>query len=181
VSRARLALAMLGDVLEACAATAYTIVVTDDANARAIASRHGAGAIADPGGGQGKAVAAGLAMLESWPTLVVNSDLPCATAEDLAALLAAMPPGGLALVAAGDGTTNALALATPGLFEPLYGPDSATRFIERAEDLGAKVVAPEIPNLCEDVDTLEDLERVRAKVGPRTRSALASIAVGTRP
>ena len=57
--------------------------------------------------------------------LVVNADLPCAKARDLLTLLGALPEGGIALVEAADGTTNALALAAPHLFAPLYGPGSA--------------------------------------------------------
>ena len=50
------------------------------------------------------------------------------TARDLLALVGAIPEEGLALVAAADGTTNALGLANARLFEPRYGPGSATRF-----------------------------------------------------
>jgi len=79
--------------------------------------------------------------------LVVNADLPRATAADLESLAAAAP----ALVAAADGTTNALALTDPAAFEPLYGPGSAARF----EALGLRPV--DLPNLAADVDTLADV------------------------
>ena len=49
--------------------------------------------------------------------LVVNADLPCVTPAALRRLAAAGP----ALVAAADGTTNALSLPDPSSFEPLYG------------------------------------------------------------
>ena len=55
--------------------------------------------------------------------LVVNADLPAATASALRRLAEA----GLALVEAPDGTTNALSLPDPGLFAPLYGAGSAAR------------------------------------------------------
>ena len=94
---------------------------------------------------------------------IVNSDLPCVTAADLQQLSAAAP----ALVAADDGTTNALALRDARDFEPLYGAGSATRFEER---LGAKRL--DLPGLRDDVDTLDDLERVRDRVGKHTRAYL---------
>ena len=119
--RATLAHAMLEDVLVACRAVAGEVVVADE------------------DGGQGAAVEAALRRVEVGPILVVNADLPAAQARDLLALLGALPDGGLALVAAADGTTNALALAAPHLFAPLYGPGSAERFLARA---GSSLSAP---------------------------------------
>jgi 2-phospho-L-lactate guanylyltransferase (CobY/MobA/RfbA family) len=100
---------------------------------------------------------------------VVNADLPCATPRDLLTLFGALPPDGLALVPARDGTTNAVAFSSPTLFEPVYGPASAERFRRLAP---ATVV--DVPNLADDVDTIWDLVRVRDRVGRHTRAALAS-------
>ena len=47
------------------------------------------------------------------PILIVNADVPCVVPDDLRALLAATPAGGIALVEALDGTTNALGLSAP--------------------------------------------------------------------
>jgi 2-phospho-L-lactate guanylyltransferase (CobY/MobA/RfbA family) len=113
-------------------------------------------------GGQGAAVAAALADVEG-PVTIVNSDLPCATAAELAELTSAAP----ALVAADDGTTNALALQDARDFEPLYGSGSAARFESR---LGARRL--DLPGLRDDVDTWDDLERVRPRVGENTRAYL---------
>ena len=146
LGRPELAKAMLADVLAA-------------------AGEVGEPVVANGVGGQGEAVAAALAGLDG-PVLVLNADLPCATADDLRALLAATPEDGTAIVAAEDGTTNAISLSRAGLFEPLYGPGSAERFRAR----GAAVVS--IPNLEDDVDTADDLARVRARVGAHTRGAL---------
>jgi 2-phospho-L-lactate/phosphoenolpyruvate guanylyltransferase len=141
--RRALALSMLRGVLEAAAAVGEVVLVTDDEEARSLAPRW----VADPGGGQGAAVAAALVEAEA-PTLVVNADLPQIEADDLRALLAAIPPDGIAIVEARDGTTNAIGLAEPALFEPLYGPGSAGRFRERG------AVAVDLPRLAEDLDTL---------------------------
>jgi 2-phospho-L-lactate guanylyltransferase (CobY/MobA/RfbA family) len=122
----------------------------------------GAALVVDDPGGQGAAVAAALAGLNG-PVTIVNSDLPCVTAAELNELTAAAP----ALVAALDGTTNALALRDARDFEPLYGVGSAARFEAR---LGAKRL--ELPGLRDDVDTWEDLERVRGRLGRHTRAYL---------
>jgi 2-phospho-L-lactate guanylyltransferase len=142
--RRSLALSMLRRVLNAAAEVGEPLLVTDDEEARALASRW----VEDPGRGQGAAVAAALAQADAGPALVVNADLPRVEPQDLRDLLAAIPPGGVALVEAPDGTTNALGLASPKLFEPLYGPGSAARFRERG------AVAVDLPRLAEDLDTL---------------------------
>jgi 2-phospho-L-lactate guanylyltransferase len=143
---------MMEDVLRAC-------------------GRVGRPIVADGVGGQGAAVASVLSGLPDEPVLIVNADLPCATPRDLLTLLGAIPEGGLALVAAADGTTNALALASPVRFKPVYGPGSAERFA----GLGPSRRL-EIPNLADDVDTLADLERLAGRLGLRTRAARAEAA-----
>src|SRR5690242_5101870 len=102
--RGSLALAMLADVLAAATAVGRTRVVTP--GTELIEPGAGVEVVADPGGGQGAAVAAAVAGVRG-PILVVNADLPCVTPSDLLALADSMP----ALVAAADGTTNALSLA----------------------------------------------------------------------
>jgi len=144
---------MLDDVLAACEAIGVTVVAGGEES-------------------QGEAVSAALWEIEERPILVVNADLPCARPRDLLTLLGALPENGLALVEAADGTTNALALAAPQLFAPLYGPSSAARFRARAEKLGVPAATAKIPNLAEDVDTLADLEGLEGRLGPATAAAL---------
>jgi 2-phospho-L-lactate guanylyltransferase (CobY/MobA/RfbA family) len=146
-SRAELAEAMLADVLAAAEPLGETIVADDPR-------------------GQGPAVVAALAAVDG-PALVVNADLPCATTADLERLLAAAP----ALVAALDGTTNAIALVDAASFRPLYGPGSAARF---AEALGARPL--DLPKLADDVDTVADLERVMERLGAHTRAVARQLA-----
>lgn len=157
--RAAVAVAMLGDVVEAALGVGRVVVVTDDP----AVVPGGAEVVQDPGGGQGAAVAAGLEIVEGH-ALVVNADLPAATAAALLQLAAA----GLALVQAPDGSTNALSLPDPATFTPLYGPASADRF--RAHAPFATVALPELEA---DVDSDADLERIGVRLGPRTRALLA--------
>lgn len=165
--------AMLADVLAACTAVGATFLVTS-----ASRPRRGIVVVPDDDRGQGSAVAAGLTAAARAdapaPFLVVNADLPCVTARDLLALAGAVPDGGLALVAAADGTTNALAFASQELFEPLYGPGSAERFGASAP---SRVL--EVPNLVADVDTLGDLERLRGRLGPNTARVFARLPATT--
>ena len=172
--RVEVALAMLGDVLDA--ATAYADIVrlvTDDGAAALIAAGLGVEVIDDPGGGQGAAVRVALAGLDG-PCLVVNADLPRVRPSDLAALAIPARAGAVAIVAARDGTTNALGLPFSEVFQPLYGPGSAAQFRAHAAALGLVLHDLELPNLRDDVDTLADLERIGLRGGART-SALAAI------
>jgi 2-phospho-L-lactate guanylyltransferase (CobY/MobA/RfbA family) len=107
--------------------------------------------------------------------LIVNADVPCIVPSDLRSLRAATPLGGIALVASADGRTNALSLPAPNLFDPLYGPHSAERFQRAARDLGLQAVAVGIPNLADDVDTREDLDRMQLRAGPHTQAALQGL------
>jgi 2-phospho-L-lactate guanylyltransferase len=173
--RSKLALAMLGDVLTACVATGRTLLVTSDAGARALAEELGAELVDDPGAGQGQAVAAALERVGEGPVLVVNADLPCVVPHDLRTFAGAAELGAFGFVEAEDGTTNALALPYASLFAPLYGARSADRFCEHAEAEGVTAVAAAIPNLSDDVDTLEDLARVGFRAGPRTQAAIGRL------
>ncbi len=173
--REQLALAMLADVVTACVATDRTLVVTRDEEGREIADKLGAELVEDPGGGQGPAVAAGLAELPDRPALVVNADLPCVVPDDLCRLASAAELGAFGLVEADDGTTNALALPRPSAFAPLYGPGSARRFREHAASVGLQAIAAAIPNLSDDVDTMVDLERLAYRAAPRTQAALGML------
>lgn len=157
--RAAVAVAMLGDVVEAALDVGSVLVVTDDP----AVVPSGVEVVADPGTGLGPAVAAALARV-CGPALVVNADLPAATPGSLRRLAEA----GLALVEASDGTTNALSLPDPAAFAPLYGPGSAQRF--RAH---APFRTVSIPELEADVDSDADLQRLAARLGPRTRALLA--------
>jgi 2-phospho-L-lactate/phosphoenolpyruvate guanylyltransferase len=167
--RTRLAHAMLDDVLAAALPLGRVLVVAPPARLPPTVEH-----VVDPRRGQGAAVRAALDAAATAglpaPYLVVNADLPCATTRDLLALAGAIPNAGLALAAAADGTTNALALAADSLFSPLYGPGSAERFAALAPSRRL-----DAPNLSDDVDTLDDLGRLAARLGERTRQVLTSL------
>ena len=144
--RAELSAAMLEDVLDAATSVGRTWVVSPD-------PVEGAEWILDPGGGQGAGVEAALRVIGPGPALVVNSDLPSVTADDLRTLHDAIPEDGIAIAPARDGTTNALGLSDTSDFAPLYGPGSAARFRAHAEH----AVDVLRPGLRDDVDTPADL------------------------
>jgi len=161
-ARAALTEAMLEDVLAAAGAVGDRTIIASEVD-------------------QGESVELALRGIEACPILVVNADLPCVQPRDLLALLGGLTGGGMALVEARDGTTNALALAAPHLFAPLYGPGSAERFRRRAERLEVPAVTAEIPNLVDDVDTVADLERLEERLGPHTAAALGELRAGLVP
>ena len=169
-ARRALADAMLADVVAAAEAVGDVLVVAPAGTS----VPPGATLVPDPRRGQGAAVEAGLAAASAAalpaPYLVVNADLPCADPRDLLALAGAVSGDGLALVAAADGTTNALAFADASLFAPVYGPGSAERFAA----LGPSTVL-DAPNLIDDVDTLDDLVRLKGRLGVHTRGVLAAL------
>src|SRR5579862_2786259 len=139
--RRALSHAMFCDVLAACAAVGRIRVVTPDEQAAEAAVEAGAEVLDDPGGGQGTAVQAGLNGVAPGGILVVNADIPCVVPHDLRSLLGATPAGGVALVDALDGTTNALSLPAADVFAPLYGPGSADRFLAHAASLGLEAIS----------------------------------------
>jgi 2-phospho-L-lactate guanylyltransferase len=173
--RREVALAMLGDVVEASVAIGDVRVVTDDPAGRLVALDLGAEPVDDPGGGQGAAVVRALAGAEGL-CLVINADVPRVRPSDLNALAVPALLGKLALVEARDGTTNALGLPRPEVFEPLYGPGSAGQFRAHAVALGLDFEELTLAALVDDVDTLADLDRVGSRAGSRTAELLDAIA-----
>jgi len=144
--------------------------VTTDAEGGELAREVDATVIDDPGGGQGPAVAAALFGLEPGAILIVNADVPCVLPDDLRALLAATPAGGIALVEALDGHDERIEhLPRPTSLRRSTAATAAVRFQARARELGLEPVSAAIPNLADDVDTVEDL----APPAPSSRAAVA--------
>jgi hypothetical protein len=61
------------------------------------------------------------------------------------------------------------------MFAPLYGAASAARFRDHAAAIDVTAISCAVPNLADDVDTVDDLERVGLRAGPRTQAALGRV------
>jgi 2-phospho-L-lactate guanylyltransferase len=146
--RAELALSLLARVVEACQEAGLEVcVVSPDAGARAAAERLGAHTIDDGGSDLSGAVRLGLERHAGAEAVIaIAADLPYVTAEDVRELLALAHP--VAVAAAPDGTTNAVAARPPSALVPSYGAGSAARH-------GGLIVRR--PRLEKDIDTPDDL------------------------
>jgi len=157
-ARAVLVVRMLDAVLDACrrsAAVDGILVVSPDPELG-----RGADVLVDDGVGHAAAIARALAdPRAARGALVVMADCPLATAASLDALAAAARPD--ALAPAEDGGLNALALAEPASFEPVFGvPRAAGLTVERARAAGIEPAVVPDPLLAFDVDIPADLIRL---------------------
>jgi 2-phospho-L-lactate/phosphoenolpyruvate guanylyltransferase len=183
LDRAELAAAMTGDVLSALAATPAldtVIVVT----AEALADDAGAVVIPDPDeAGQSAAAQRGIeAALERGAerVLLVPGDCPALDPSELGRLLGeqSTPPQVTVVPDRHGSGTNALLLTPPGAVAPSFGAGSMARHAARARAAGATVKLRALPSLALDVDTLDDLQALRAalearrELAPRTRAVL---------
>lgn len=155
-ARHDLALTMLARTVEACRQAGLDpCVVSPDPAVHASAALLGARSLDDGGADLTEAVTLALAHhADAAVVVVVAADLPEITSEALVELLEAARP--LALVAAADGTTNAVAARPPATFTPSYGPGSAARH----GGVHVRIAALE-----RDLDTTADLQRVLAPCG----------------
>ena len=175
--RQALVRAMLEDVLAALAGVdglAERAIVTDEPEARAIASQYGARVLADADHGLNETLAAAARTLKAEGArgmLVLPGDIPAVTTAEIAELLAGHGEGrAVSLVAAYDGQgTNALLASPPDLLDFAFGPGSFAAHGAAAARLG---IAPRIcalPGIAVDLDTPADIARLaRRPMGPRT-------------
>lgn len=174
VDRRRLIEAFARDAIAAathCPLVAAVYVVTDQAGFEPASAR----VLPDEGDGDLNAAlrAAAARVAPLHPGLAVAAmcaDLPCLTAEELSAGLAASR-GLRGFVADVEGTGTTLLVGAPGEeLDPRFGPGSAGLHRESGR---LQVVAP-VPGLRLDVDTGADLDAARALgVGPHTAAVLA--------
>lgn len=181
--RRLLTLAIFRDVLAAaldCPALDGVAVTTRDRDILSLAANRGAQPLPDPGGLNVALRSASRALAERRATrlVILAADLPLVTPEDIAAVAEAAAE--IAIVPSKDGGTNAMALP-PGAIPFRFGPDSAERHVEEAQRAGLRVDRLHLPRLTLDIDTPEDLDRLRlaaaatGPVGRNTREALAQL------
>jgi coenzyme F420-0:L-glutamate ligase/coenzyme F420-1:gamma-L-glutamate ligase len=184
-ARADLARAMLEDVLTALAGAGLdrVLVVTPDADAAALAERHGATVLAEPESqGHTQAVARGLARareLGATRLLTVPGDLPCLTGDEVRRILAACGPAPAAVFVPSRSRlgTNAACLAPPDAVPLRFGEPSFTDHLAAARARGLDPVVLELPGAGLDIDRPEDLAELLAR-GAGTRAAAVVRAAG---
>ena len=189
-ARRALTLAMYRDTLDAalaCPALDGVAAVTRDDELLSITEESGAQPMPEPGGLNGALDSAALTLARRSDVerlLVLAADLPLARAADIAAVVEASVD--VAIVPSNDGGTNAMAL-TPGVFKFCYGPDSARLHVEAARDAGLSVEQFDLPDLALDIDTPDDLERLRSvlangrQAGRRTLATLQKLNLVSPP
>ena len=187
--RRTLALALFHDVLAAamaCPALDGIAVVTRDDDLLSMTAEAGAEGLREPGGLNEALTTASqtLARRAVDRLVVLAADLPLANAGDIEAV--ARADTDIVVVRSPDGGTNALAL-TPGAIPFRFGPDSAQRHIDAADKAGLRSLRLELPGLTLDIDTPEDLARLRAtaeegrSLGAHTAAALEQLGLTTPP
>jgi 2-phospho-L-lactate guanylyltransferase len=175
-----LALAMLGDVIDAIRASdcvERVVVVTPDPEVGDAARALGAEArVADDPGLRAALDATAAACADpDGALLVVLGDVAGAAGRDLAALFAALGPAhGVALAPARDGGTAALLRRPPSAIPSCFGPDSAKAHRAAAERAGVAFHELPLPSLSIDLDRESDLAALLASDLPakRTRAVL---------
>jgi 2-phospho-L-lactate guanylyltransferase len=176
-ARARLAAAMLDDVLAAAVATGWPVLVVTDA--RSIATRaRAAGARATVVSARGTRDGARRGVIRALregagAVLIVAADVPMIRAADLRRIAAAGRRSEVVIVPdRGRSGTNALYLRPPARIAPRFGPASLAAHRKAAGDDGRVL---RVSRLALDVDRPSDLaalRRAKRQAGPRTRAAL---------
>jgi 2-phospho-L-lactate guanylyltransferase len=190
-TRRALTEAMVTDVLIALRRAKQVdevLVVSGEHAAVALAGGYDAAAVIDDPDDAGHSSAAlrGInAALERGATrvLVVPGDCPALDPAELDELLDRTGDAPEVIVVPdrhGEGT-NALVLTPPDILRPAFGPGSRARHEERAREAGVAVEVIAVPTLGLDVDTLDDLEALRAALddvrggASHTRGLLARV------
>jgi 2-phospho-L-lactate guanylyltransferase len=176
--RRDLAQAMLTDVLRALADTALdrVWVVTREPAVAAIARRFGAEPLSESDNrGHTAAVAtaqAAAVRAGADAFLTIPGDVPCVTAAEISALVAALgPPPAVALTPSRSGLgTNGALLAPPAAMPLRFGEPSFDNHLAAARVLRLEPAVVPLPGLGLDVDDPDDLDALLV-AGPATESA----------
>ena len=150
----RIAHEACGDVVVITPSEALAPLVTA-AGARLVV-QHGLGLNAGLEQARGEAILEGVTTL-----LILHGDLPNLTADDVAALLHALPEaGGVAIAPDRGGTgTNGLALRPPDAIALRFGVGSFAAHLAAADEAGIPLSEVHRPGLAFDLDTPADLAR----------------------
>lgn len=142
------------------------LVVSRDQAALALARAHGARTVQENGAPElNIALTRATLVAKSYATravLIIPSDLPMITKEDVYAMLERIQEPPVVVVAPDRRRkgTNALLVCPVGLIEYDFGPNSFDQHCERAKKSGARLEICELPSLALDMDVPEDLELV---------------------
>jgi 2-phospho-L-lactate guanylyltransferase len=186
--RRELARALYLDVLSAalaCSAVDGVAVVAGDPDVLSLAAEHGADGLLHPGGLNEALTSAAASLAERGVSrlVVLAADLPLARAEAIGRVVEA--GSDVIVVPSRDGGTNAVALP-PSVIPFRFGPDSARRHMDAAREADLRAQRLDLPALVLDIDTPEDLLRLRAvaesdrdAVGRNTLAALEKLSLVT--
>ena len=182
--RAALAGAMLADVVEALdqAGAGRIVVAAQGPAAGAAAAALGLEIVTDHDHGLGLDRAlehATRRLAATRQLLVVPADLPCLTADDVAAVLGAR--GAVVVAPTRDGGTGALLRRPPTVVGTAYGAGSAAAHLRLATRAGATARTVHTPGFTLDVDTIHDLRHLPPeRTGARTAQLMADLGLRDR-
>ena len=169
--RRRLGLAMLADVLRATEKWESRFLVTNDSDAEAVGLAFGCSLIADPGTGLNDALAAGTEVARAVSLLILPSDVPLVSTDDVASLFSYDEE--VVIVPSADGGTNALLRRPPDAIKPCFGPGSAAAHRAAAEEGGLSYRTLTVDSLMLDIDVFRDLQELAGAPGERDSVRLA--------
>ncbi len=177
-ARARLARAMLTDVVSALVAARVDEVRVAADGDRASDAAHEAGAtvVLDPSGSHDldAVLRAAASDLRGEHVLVVPADLPRLRADDVRAVLET--PADVVVAPTAAGGTGGLLRRPVGRIPTAYGPDSARRHRELAERAGASLAIVDRDGFHHDVDTWTDLAALHeVELGEETARVLPQL------
>ena len=187
--RQALSFAMFHDVLE-CLSRANNVdaiaVVTADRRLLDLAMRMRALAI-DEGTPRGLNAAAALGTTHAvergaTSVLIMLSDLPLLTAEEVDALYADLPPAPhVRLARSHEGLgTNALLRVPPTAISTRFGGRSFQDHLAAAADANVSCSQVDLPGLSFDIDTIDDLSELR-RLSRTTRTLVEARKLGLLP
>ena len=171
--RSRLAEAMLRDVMAAASGVRNrldVVLVTGDARAQHLARNLGFGVIEDT---RNESETAAIEMATAWceqrgydTTVIVPSDIPLITSDELQRVLNAAPPEGAVFVPAYDRRGSNCILLRPASLIPLrFGNDSFLPHCEALRNTGRELVVLEMPGIGLDIDNPHELDLLLQRDG----------------